>query len=118
VNTSLEAGDRIWLQNSEFGLLDFLRANEKSKDFIVVAPEDLSIKKLRATRAAEEKIAWNGQQIRAVKLTARLRGFLSLFWQSTYWHRLPEMTFVRYKADGLPGVPAVDIRLVGEKVVQ
>jgi hypothetical protein len=51
-------------------------------------------------------------------MTARLRGFLSLFWQSTYWHRLPEMTFVRYKADGLPGVPAVDIRLVGEKVVQ
>ena len=118
VNKSLEAGDRIWLQNSEFGLLDFLRANEKSKDFIVVAPEDLSIKKLRATRAADEEITWTDQQIRTVKTTARLRGFLSLFWQSTYWHRLPEMTFVRYKADGLPGVPAVDIQLVKEKVVQ
>ncbi len=118
VNKSLEAGDRIWLQNSEFGLLDFLKANEKSKDFIVVAPEDLSIKKFRATRAPEEEITWNGQQIRAVKMTARLRGFLSLFWQSTYWHRLPEMTFVRYKADGLPGVPAVDIELVQEKIMQ
>ena len=112
VNKSLEAGDRIWLQNSEFGLLDFLRGKEKTRDFFVVAPEDLSIKKLRATRAAEEELSWNGQQIRAVKMTARLRGFLSLFWQSTYWHRLPEMTFVRYKADGLPGVPAVDIQLV------
>ncbi len=117
VNKSLEAGDRIWLQNSEFGLLNFLRLGEKSRDFIVIAPEDLSIKKLRATRAAEEEITWNDQQVRAVKMTARLRGFLSLFWQSTYWHRLPEMTFVRYKADGLPGVPAVDIRLVSEKSV-
>ena len=115
VNKSLEAGDWIWLQNSEFGLLNFLRLGEKTRDFIVIAPEDLSIKKLRATRAAEEEITWNDQQVRAVKMTARLRGFLSLFWQSTYWHRLPEMTFVRYKADGLPGVPAVDIRLVGEK---
>ena len=114
VNKSLEAGERVWLQNSEFGLLDFLKSKGKSKDFIVIAPEDLSVKKLRATRAAEEEITWNGQQIRAVKITARLRGFLSLFWQSTYWHRLPEMTFVRYKADGLPGVPAVDIQMVQE----
>ncbi len=118
VNKSLEAGDRVWLQNSEFGLLDFLKAKEKSKDFVVVAPEDLSIKKLRATRAAEEEITLKDKKIRAFKLTARLRGFLSLFWQSTYWYRLPELTFVRYKADGLPGVPEVDIQLVREKAMK
>ncbi len=118
INKSLKAGEKVWLQNSEFGLLDFLNSKEESKDFIVVAPEDLTIKKLRATRAAEAEITWNGQQIRAIKMTVRLRGLLSLFWQSTYWHRLPEMTFVRYKADGLPGVPAVDIQLVQEKPIK
>lgn len=118
VNKSLAAGDEVWLQNSEFGLLEFLRGKEKTKDFIVIAPEDLSIKKLRATREAEEEISWKVQKIRVIKLTARLRGFLSLFWQATYWHRLPEMTFLRYKADGLPGVPKVDIQLVRERAMQ
>jgi hypothetical protein len=115
LNKSLEVGEEIWLQNSEFGLLDFLTSKEKSKKFIVVTPEDLSIKKITATQAVTEEIVWNDQKISAVKLTARLRGFLSLLWQATYWYRSPEMTFLRYKADGLPGVPKVDIMLVREK---
>jgi hypothetical protein len=36
VNKSLAAGDQFWLQNSEFGLLDFLRLKEKNKEFIVI----------------------------------------------------------------------------------
>jgi hypothetical protein len=84
----------------------------------VIAPEDLSIKKLRVTREAEEEISWKEQNVQIVRLKARLTGFLSLFWQPTYWHRLPDLTFLRYKADGLPGVPEVDIQLVREKVVQ
>ena len=115
LNKSLAVGEEIWLQNSEFGLLEFLTSEEKSKEFIVVAPEDLSIKKILATQAVTEEIAWNDQKIAVVKLTARLRGFLSLLWQATYWYRSPEMTFLRYKADGLPGVPKVDILLVREK---
>jgi hypothetical protein len=99
VNKSLAAGDEVWLQNSEFGLLEFLKTKEKTKEFI-------------------EEISWNGQKIRVVKLKARLRGFLSLFWQATYWHRLPEITFLRYKAEGLPGVPKADIQLVREKSVR
>ena len=118
VNKSLTAGDQVWLQNSEFGLLDYLKSKEKNEEFIVIAPEDLSIKKFRATREADEEISWKDKKIRAVKLTARLRGLLSLFWQATYWHRLPELTFLRYKADGLPGVPKVDIQLVREKNIQ
>jgi hypothetical protein len=115
LNKSLAVGEEIWLQNSEFGLLEFLTSNEKNKEFIVVAPEDLSIKKILATQAVTEEITWNDQKIAVVKLTARLRGFLSLLWQATYWYRSPEMTFLRYKADGLPGVPKVDILLVREK---
>ena len=115
LNKSLAVGEEIWLQNSEFGLLEFLTSEEKSKEFIVVAPEDLSIKKILATQAVTEEIAWNDQKIAVVKLTARLRGFLSLFWQAIYWYRWPELTFLRYKADGLPGVPKVDILLVREK---
>ena len=115
IDKSLAVGEEIWLQNSEFGLLEFLTSKEKSKEFIVVAPEDLSIKKILAKQAATEEIVWNNQKIAVVKLTARLRGFLSLVWRSTYWYRSPEMTFLRYKADGLPGVPKVDILLVREK---
>lgn len=112
LNKSLDVGQETWLQNSEFGLLGFLTANEKSKDFIVIAPEDLSIKKLRVTQPVTEEIAWNDRKISAVKLTARLRGFLSLIWQATYWYRSTEKTFLRYKAAGLPGIPEVDILLV------
>ena len=115
VNKFLAAGSRVWLQNSEFGLLDFLRSKKETKDFIMIAPEDLTIKRFRATRAGEEDISWNDRKIRVVKSTARLRGVLSLFWQATYWHRFPDMTFLRYKADGMPGVPKVDIQLVREK---
>lgn len=115
LNKSLAVGEEIWLQNSEFGLLAFLTSKEKSKKFIVVAPEDLSIKKIFAAQPVTEEIAWNDQKIAVVKLTARLRGFLSFLWQATYWYRLPEMTFLRYKADGLPGVPKVDILLIREK---
>jgi len=115
LNKSMAVGEEIWLQNSEFGLLEFLTSKEKSKEFIVVAPEDLSIKKILATQAVTEEISWNDQNIAVVKLTARLRGLLSLLWQATYWYRSPEMTFLRYKADGLPGVPKVDILLVREK---
>lgn len=117
LNKSLAAGNQIWLQNSEFGLLEFLKSQEKSKEFIVVAPEDLSVKKVQATRSTAE-VVWNDQKINVVMLTARLRGFMSLFWQATYWYRLPEMTFLRYKSDGLPGVPKVDIQLVREKAAQ
>ena len=81
----------------------------------MVSPEDLSIKKILANQAVTEEITWNDQKIEVVKLTARLRGFLSLFWQAIYWYRWPELTFLRYKADGLPGVPKVDILLVREK---
>ena len=118
VNKSLAAGDEIWMQNSEYGLLEFLKTKEKIKEFIVIAPEDLSIKKFRATREDEEEISWKGQKIRVVKLKARLRGFFSILWQATYWYRLPEMTFLRYKAEGLPGVPKADIQLVREKKVK
>ena len=115
LNKSLAVGEEIWLQNSEFGLLEFLTSKQKSKEFIVVSPEDLSINKILANQAVTEEITWNDQRIEVVKLTARLRGFLSLFWQATYWYRWPELTFLRYKADGLPGVPKVDILLVREK---
>ena len=118
VNKTLAAGNQVWLQNSEFGLVEFLKSKEKAKDFIVIAPEDLSIKKLRVTRWAEEEISWKDKKVRIAKLNARLRGFLSLFWQATYWHRLPEMTFLRYQADGLPGVPKVDIQLIRQKAAQ
>ena len=115
VNKTLTVDDAIWLQNSEFGLLEFLKTDDKSKDFIVITPEDLSITKFRVTREAGEELSWKGNKIRGVKLKARLRGFLSLFWQATYWYRIPEMTFLRYKAEGLPGVPKADIELVQEK---
>ena len=115
LNKSLKVGQEAWLQNSEFGLLAFLTSKEKSKEFIVVAPEDLSIKKIRATRSETEAILWNDQKINVVKLTARLRGLFSLIWQATYWYQSTENTFLRYKADGLPGIPKVDILLVGEK---
>ncbi len=115
VNKALTVGDAIWLQNSEFGLQEFLKTDDKNKDFIVITPEDLSVNKFRATREAGEEISWEGNKIRVVKLKARLRGFLSIFWQATYWYRMPEMTFLRYKAEGLPGVPKADIELVQEK---
>ena len=115
LNKSLAVGEEIWLQNSEFGLLEFLTSKQKFKEFIVVSPEDLSIIKILANQAVTEEITWNDQKIEVVTLTARLRGFLSLLWQATYWYRWPELTFLRYKADGLPGVPKVDILLVREK---
>ena len=118
VNKSMAAGAKVWLQNSEYGLLEFLKTKEKTREFVVIAPEDISIKKFRATREAEEEISWKGQKIRVVKLKARLRGFFSILWQATYWYRLPEMTFLRYKADGMPGVPKADIQLVREKTVK
>jgi hypothetical protein len=118
LDKSLDVGQETWLQNSEFGLLGFLTSKEKSKDFFVVAPEDMSIKKIRATQPVTEQIDWNDQTITAVKLTARLRGFFSLIWQATYWYRSTEKTFLRYKADGLPGIPKVDILLVSEKGLQ
>ena len=117
LNKSLAVGNEIWLQNSEFGLLDFLNSKAKSKEFIVISPEDLSVNKVLATRSTSE-ISWNGQKIKIIELSARLRGFMSIFWKAVYWYRLPEMTFLRYSADGLPGVPKVDIRLVKEKDVR
>ena len=115
VNKSLTVDDAVWLQNSEFGLQEFLKTDDKNKDFIVITPEDLSVNKFRATREAGEEISWKSNKIRVAKLKARLRGFLSIFWQATYWYRMPEMTFLRYKAEGLPGVPKADIELVQEK---
>lgn len=53
VNKSLSAGNQVWLQNSEFGLLEFLKTQEKSKEFMMIAPEDLSIKKFGASRGGK-----------------------------------------------------------------
>lgn len=113
LDKSLVVGQQVWMQNSEFGLLEFLQSTEKSKDFIVVTPEDLSVIKVRATRSTAE-VVWEGQQMTVVVLTARLRGFLSFFWEATYWYRVPDLTFLRYSADGLPGFPKVEILLVQE----
>jgi len=63
VNKSLSAGNQVWLQNSEFGLLEFLKTQEKSKEFVMIAPEDLSIKKFKASRGAEEEIVWQDKKI-------------------------------------------------------
>jgi hypothetical protein len=104
----------IWGQNSEYALLDFVKSGQRSTEFFVIKPGDLSVNKMKFRREGSEEILHNGTMVNTVRYKAQLQGLLSLLWQAHYWYRLPDYGFILYKTSGAPGIPATEIRLVSE----
>ena len=113
VRTSLELGDQLWLQNSEFGFEEFIESDEKYMDFVFVKPDDVSLTRFRVRKMGIEKIPYQGEEVEALRLKANPPGILAALWHASYWYSLPDYMFIKYKAEGAPGLPQTEIELVG-----
>lgn len=112
VEKTIRSGAEPWFQNSEFGLLPFVRAPEKTIDFFAVEPEGLKRVVFRARKIEGETVEWGGRSVETIRVKAHLQGPLSLVWSATYWYAVPGLTFIRYRASGGGGTPKTDIRLL------
>jgi hypothetical protein len=108
---TLSVGEQAWLQNSEFGLLEFIRSAKNQMDFVVIKPDDLSVNRLKVRKGAREKINYRGERVSALRLKATPPGLLSVLWQAEYWYRVPDYLFIRYETKGAPGLPHTIIEL-------
>jgi hypothetical protein len=108
---TLSVGEQDWLQNSEFGLLEFIRSAKNQMDFVVIKPDDLSINRLKVRKGSREKISYRGERVSALRLKATPPGLLSILWQAEYWYMEPDYLFIRYEAKGAPGLPNTTIEL-------
>lgn len=104
-------GEQSWLQNSEFGLLDFIQSAQKQMDFVVIKPDDLSVNRLKVRKGPKEEIDFRGERVNTLMLNATPPGLLSILWQATNWYRIPDYLFLRYETKGAPGLPHTTIEL-------
>lgn len=98
----------LWLQNSEMGFLYNLDKLDDGLFFYSIAPEDLSLNRLKASFDKSEIIIIDNKEIKAMKIRASLTGILSPFWSSYYWFD-ENYTFVKYKANSFLFVPETTI---------
>jgi hypothetical protein len=113
LKTSFELESRPWLQNSEFGFAEFIESDERQMDFVFVKPDDVSLTRFRVKKGGTVKIPYGGGEVEALQLKANPPGILAALWHAYYWYSLPDHEFIKYKAEGAPGLPQTEIELVG-----
>jgi hypothetical protein len=113
IRTSIELGDRLWLQNSEFGFDEFIESDDRQMYFVFVKPDDVSLTTFRIRKTGIVRIPYQGGEVEALELKATPRGLLAALWQAYYWYSMPDHVFIKYEADAAPGVPRTVIEFIG-----
>ena len=105
---------RNWFQPMSFSLVGFLFSDQKRVSFWTIRQDTLEVLTIVAVKEGRDEVEINGKSIPAFKVEVRLEGFLSPFWHGTYWYRLENGQFLKYRAvNGVPGTPETVITLVG-----
>jgi hypothetical protein len=112
IDVSYAIDERNWFQPMSFSLTGFLFSDEKRVSFWTIRQDTLELLTIVAVKEGMETLEINGANIPAFKVEVRLEGFLSAFWHGSYWYRLENGQFLKYRAvNGPPGTPETVITL-------
>jgi hypothetical protein len=104
-----------WVQAMEFYVGPRLKAGDGRVSYWSIRPTDMKMFKMNARPEEKEEIESAGSPVDAMRVRVSVAGMLSAFWHASYWFRLPQYSFVKYRAvHGGPGTPATTIELVTE----
>ena len=113
-HTRHEVDSVPWYQTLAYALPRRVDAENTTLLFWTIRPDNLQVIKMRATWEGPERVAVNGDTLRAHRVRIRPDGLRSRFWHADYWFRVPDGLFVRYEGvHGLPGHPKTVIQYRG-----
>lgn len=105
-------GNKLWIQEFNFGFQNFIRSEKKSCDFCIVYPKDLALHEMVATKEGEEEIQIAGKKYKTQKVKITLDGFKKQFWKAYAWFDKETALLVRYKANEGPRTPYTETSLI------
>ncbi len=115
IEKTFEIKGAPWYQATSFSLRPFVRSDRTEIVFWTLLPDRLSPLKLRVRKAGREPVSVSGRRYPAQRMALSPTGLKGMFWKGTYWFRLADGVFVKYKGpSGLPGSPTTRIVLQPE----
>lgn len=94
-----------WIQEFAFGLIPFVKSQQKSLTFVIVDPKDLTLHTLIAKRASTETITIKGKEFKAEKIIITLPGLKGKFWKAYAWFDTTTYQYLKYEGNEGPGTP-------------
>ncbi|SDC34349.1 hypothetical protein SAMN04488588_0884 [Geotoga petraea] len=105
VQKKLKIDDDPWYQLFVFSFTDFIFSDDKTRQYWVFNPFDLSMSKMKVEKISKEKITINEKTYDTFLLNTRLTGFMSIFWKGEYWFNSENGMYLKY--DGLNIFPKI-----------
>jgi hypothetical protein len=97
-----------------------ISGSSQTLDFWIVLPTEAMVFQLTARREGRETVDVDGKQVEAEKVKVSLPGLASILWNSLYWYRPTDGTFLRsetVRGIGLIGTPKTVLELIeGERL--
>ncbi len=103
VSRQIELDSSDWFQPLSYSLRQFLASDRSSVVFWTVRSDNLKAIKLKAVKECVEDIRIGDHLIETQRIKVFPVGLYYRFWTGTYWYRLSDRFFVKYK--GNSGIP-------------
>ncbi|MGM0640996.1 MAG: hypothetical protein ACQESN_06195 [Thermotogota bacterium] len=94
-----------WYQLFVFSFTDFVFSDDKSRNYWVFNPFDISMNEMKVKKIEKDFITINGKKIESYYLNTRLTGLMSIFWKGEYWYNSKNGMYLKY--DGLNIYPEI-----------
>ncbi|MBT4290231.1 MAG: hypothetical protein HOD92_23140 [Deltaproteobacteria bacterium] len=97
INKKLELTDNPFYWDPKLGLSGFVKSSKTSLVFQVIRPDNQKVYEMKAERIGLKNISINGKKIVALEIYWSLTGFLSIFFDQTYYYRASDGLFLTQK---------------------
>ena len=113
VTRTLRIDNHPWYESAERSLQSYaVSASREPLRFWMIEPYTGSAFLMGVTIERREPVDVNGRSMEAVRLVMKPQGILALFWNTTYWFRPHDGTFLRSQSIGILSRAAVVVELV------
>ena len=113
VDKSFDCGEKSWFQFHALSLPRYINAEHSKVNFVSVRPDDAKVFELKAEYKGIESVLVKGDSVKTMRIDVSLQGLLSRFGNVTYWFRIDDGVFVKFRGmSGLPGSTPVIYELI------
>jgi hypothetical protein len=97
INKKLKLTDTPFFWDPKLGLSGFVKSSKASLVFQVIRPDNQEVYEMEAERIGLKNININGKEVSAVEVYWTPTGFLSIFFDQTYYYRASDGLFLTQK---------------------
>lgn len=97
LNKKIEIDEMPLFWDPKFGLSGFVNSDQNSMLFLQIRPGNQEVYEMKAVRKGSKEIEVNGKKVIAIEVFWTLTGFLSLFFEQTYYYRASDSVFLTQK---------------------